>query len=145
MWPTHYLPVPGRIEGVPPPRYYLTTPPYPLELTESLASTGDALAITPGIGTEDEIESTAAVIGGVLTALRVDLDSGREEIESTAAVISGVLQTVLVPYDNRHDELESTAAVISGVLTSPLIVYDNWLLLPDEIESSASVIGGVLA
>jgi hypothetical protein len=49
MWPTHYLPRKNR-GGIPPPRFYLTTSVYPIEVLESFASAASFQFVTPGIG-----------------------------------------------------------------------------------------------
>jgi hypothetical protein len=144
MWPTHYIPKMDRVEGIPPPRLTLTTPPYPIEVIEEFKSHANVDAIAFGIGAEEEIKSGGALISGGLYERLVGIDGFLDEIESSGALISGVLVTRLKTYDNGRDEIESAGALISGQLRDPLVVYDNWPLIPDEMKSGGAVIGGTL-
>lgn len=144
MWPTHYIPKMDRVEGIPPPRITLTSPPYPVEVIEEFKSHADVDAIAFGIGAEEEIKSGGALISGGLYERLVGFDAGLDEIESSGALISGQLVTRLKTYNNRFDEIESSGALISGQLRDPLVVYSNWPLLPDELKSAGAVIGGTL-
>jgi len=144
MWPTHYLPLKNREDGIPPPRLTLTTPPYPTEVIEEFKSSGTVEAVAFGIGAEEEISSFAALIGGTINERLISFNAGIDEIESTALLIGGTLITRLKTYNAGRDEIESHAALISGTLRDPLVVYENWPLLPDELASSGALIGGVL-
>ena len=150
MWPTHYIPNQPRLDGVPPPRYYLTTPPYPVELTESLASAAEEPAggFTPSAEDTAELSSVGVPISGVLRAILVEADAPHEELQSTGIPISGVLRDVLIRLDIGREELSSVGVPISGILRDPLVRYENWPLAAEEAESLISTgrpVSGVLA
>lgn len=145
MWPTHYIPAQDRIEGVPPPRVYLTSCPYPYELYEEMASEGDFTSAQPGEEATEEFASSGSFVSGVMVTYGYQtytmLD---EELESAASFVSGTLVERLVGFSAPHEELESAASFVSGTMADPLIFYLNWPLFPDELESAGSFVSGVL-
>lgn len=145
MWPTHYLSRVPR-EGVPPPRFYLTTPPYPIEVVEEMASAASYQFVTPGIGSDEEIESAALFVSASLTLFNFKASDFEDEMESAAQFVSGNLVTLGFKAGYGNDELESAAQFVSGVMEEPLIIYDNWPLGADteDLLSGASFISGVL-
>jgi len=146
-WPTHYIPNQPRLEGSPPPRFVLTTPPYPYEGVEELTSNSEILTITPSIGAEDEIESLSYVLGGEMDEILVGFDGGFDELESTSYVLSGEMNDILVSFNAGHDELESTSFVLSGELyEAPVITYENWPLAADQEDliSGSVILSGEL-
>ena len=117
MWPTYFIP------NAPQQGYYLTTPLYPIEVTESMSSSG---TVTKGFQWNvpiDNMDSTAELTGGTLRTLLLTGYAGPDSMESTAEFTGGVLDTVLI------------------------IIYDNWQLIadPDEsMKSTAQLTGGSL-
>jgi hypothetical protein len=146
MWPTHYLPNTNR-GGEPRPRFYLTTPTYPVEVIEEMASAASFVALTPGVGADDEMLGSAAFVSGEMTAFSILAYDFYDELESAAMFVSGSLVTFGFVVGSANDELESAASFVSGVLADPLIVYDNWPLGADteDLQSAASFVSGVLA
>jgi hypothetical protein len=145
MWPTHYIPNQPRIEGEPPPRIYLTSCPYPYEMSESLASAGEFTSATPGEEATEEMESSGSFVSGTMVTYGFQThEMLDEEIESSGSFVSGSLVDRLRFMDAGRDELESAGSFVSGFMTDPLIFYENWPLEPDELESSGSFVSGVL-
>lgn len=146
MWPTHYMPLQGRVDGNPPPRFYLTSPPYPLEQTEDFRSAATFTSGAFAVGAEDEIVSGGSFVSGTLQDILVTYNNGIDEIRSSASFASGVLKDVLVTYDNRFDQIKSTGAFVSGALADPLVIYDNWPLgvATEDLQSAASFVSGTL-
>jgi hypothetical protein len=145
MWPTHYLPN-GNRGGVPPPRFYLTTPPYPVEVTEELSSAALFMFATPGIGAEDELEMAASFVSGSMTTFVFPTYAWTEELESAASFVSGNLVTLVFPTIEAGDELESAAQFVSGSMVRILVEYENWPLGADteDLFCSASFVSGVM-
>ena len=147
MWPTHYLPNQPRLDGTPPPRHYLTSPPYPYCATEELASGPTVfLGGSRGLGAEDALEGAAAFVSGALVVRLVSADAGHEDLESAASFVSGALVVRLVVADAGHEDIESAASFVSGALADPLVVYSNWPLDADleDLLSGAAFVSGVL-
>ena len=149
MWPTHYIPNQPRVEGVPPPRYYLTTPPYPVEVSESLESAGGEpdLGFTPSATDEAYMTSGGMPVSGSMSRLLVEIDLDPEELESGGLPVSGVLRDVLIRITIEPELLGSSGSPVSGVLRDPLVVYDNWPLGVDteDLQSGGLPVSGVLA
>jgi tetrahydromethanopterin S-methyltransferase subunit G len=147
MWPTFYIPLSRRVEGDPPPRFYLTTPPYPYELHEDMTTVGEVDSITPGISTEEEIESTASFVSAEMVQRLRTTDGGMDEIENAALFVSAEMVQRLLTYNNRWDEIETTAQFVSGEMRDPLVTYLNWPLGAgtEDIITGASFVSGVLA
>jgi hypothetical protein len=145
MWPTHYLPRTPR-EGIPPPRFYLTTPPYPLEVVEEMAAAAEFQFATPGVGTDEEITAAAQFVSGLVTSLGFVAYEFDDELESAALFVSGTVTLLGFVIGQGNDELESAAQFISGALEEPLIIYDNWPLGADteDMLGSAAFVSGVL-
>lgn len=147
-WPTHYIPAQDRIEGVPPPRYYLTTPPYPIELVEELSSQSGTpdQGFQPSAEAQDEFTSNGAPVGGVFSTILVTTNILPDDLESWALPISGVLVDRLIRASTEIHELESNGLPIGGNLGDPLVRYDNWPLGFDseDLESAGLPISGVL-
>lgn len=147
MWPTIYIPKRNVKTGIPPERFYLTTPTYPYELTEGLTSSGDIESITPGQSAEDEVKSSASFVSATLVERLRTYDNRLDELESTASFVSATLVERLRTYDNKFDELKSTGSFVSATIGNPRVEYDNWLLGVDkeDLKSSGSFVSGVLA
>ena len=148
MWPTHYIPSQERIEGVPPPRFYLTTPPYPLELVETIASDAEprTIGFVPFATDEAYIISAGAPVSGVMTKLLTSFDGGFEEIQSAGLPVNGVLRDILIRMNVPPENIISTGAPVSGMLKDPLVVYDNWPLGFDseDLQSAGLPVSGAL-
>lgn len=147
MWPTHYIPNQTRIDGEPPPKIVLTTPPYPYEFGDSMAAEGAVVAITPGLGAEDELTSQGSALSGVIQDILIGFDGGRDEMAAEAAAVSGVLNDILVAFDAGRDEIVSAGSALSGVMTDPLVRYENWPLGVDteDLYAVGSAVSGALA
>jgi hypothetical protein len=128
-------------------RFYLTTPPYPIEVTESLKSSGEAQNAVFGIGADEEFMSSGAPVSGLLRTLLHTYDHPPEdELISSSQPVGGVLVERLHLMDGPLDEVISNSQPVSGVLRDPLIVYDNWPLaaLEENVLSSGAPVSGVL-
>lgn len=149
MWPTHYIPNQPRLEGTPPPRITLTTPPYPLELFEELetASTSPDLGFVPSAELYETATSAGLPITGELRDVLVTYEMEPEAIESTGDAISGILRDVLVPYEGDPDLLTSSGLPIAATLRDPLVRYENWPLAVDteSLISAGAPVSGELA
>lgn len=146
MWPTHYIPHRERIEGLPPPRTYYTTPPYPPEITEDLTASFNCAAGSFGIGSADDFTASMAFVSGVMDDILVGFDGRRDDLESSMSFVSGSLVSTGFVRGYANDELESSMAFVSGTMADILIIYDNWPLQPDpeSLESSMSFVSGAL-
>jgi hypothetical protein len=138
MWPTYFIP---SIQQA----FYLTTPLYPIEVTENIGSNG---SITYGFQWNtpvDSIDSTAQITDGTRRDLLLFGYGGPDSIDSTAQLVDGTRRDLLLFGYGGPDSIDSTAQPTSGVLATVLIIYDNWKLIayPDEsIESTAQITGG---
>jgi hypothetical protein len=149
MWPTHYIPNQPRIEGEPPPRYYLTSPPYPVEITESLAASSDDpdAYIAPAAEIEETLTSSGAPVDGLLKDILIRYEEWPPEaLESTGEPVSGVLNDILVRYEGPPESLESSGEPVSGALVDMLVRYENWPLgvATESLSSSGAPVSGVL-
>ena len=149
MWPTHYIPKQERVEGTPPPRYYLTTPPYPCLVVEKIRSEqAEFVGGSQGLGSEDEISSAVSFVSGAMEEfVYSELEPLRDDLESAISFVSGTLVIALKQIEVGPDELESAVSFVSGELRNVLIVYDNWPLGADteDLLSSVSFVSGVLS
>lgn len=147
MWPTHYIPLRERVDGTPPPRIYLTTPPYPLELTESATASAEFTSGKFDIGAQEELESSGSFVGGELVIRLVTAQCGRDELESSGSFVSGAIAVYGYKDGYGNDELESSGSFVSGAVTDPLVVYDNWPLgfSAEDLLSGGSFVSGALA
>lgn len=148
MWPTHYIPNQARIEGVPPPRYYLTTPLYPLEIIEEIESspgTPDG-AFQPSLDAIETMTTNGAPVSGTLVSILKTTSVLPDDIESNGLVISGILLSILKTAGVEIHELESSGLVISGYLGDPLVRYENWPLGFDseDLISAGLPVSGAL-
>lgn len=147
MWPTHYIPNQPRIDGEPPPKIVLTTPPYPVEFSDEIESEGAVVSVTPGIGSEDELTAQGSALSGVIQDILVGFDAGRDDLEAEGSAVSGVLRDILISVDQGHEAIEAEAYALGGSLADPLVTYDNWPLGVDQEDLYAvgSAVSGVLA
>jgi hypothetical protein len=148
-WPTHFIPNQPRIEGEPPPRYYLTSLPYPIEVLETLAA-GPAQYVSGGmngVATKDEIEAAASFVSGLMVTYSYEEILAEDEIESAAAFVDGALVDRLVHADPGPDEIESAAQFVSGELRDGRVEYTNWPLAANQeaLESGAAFVSGVMS
>lgn len=148
MWPTHYIPYQEKVEGTPPPRYYLTSLPYPIEVVEGIAASSNnpRLGFTPVATAEEEFQSNGAAISGLIRSILVTTSVVPDDIESNGSVISGVLNERLIRIDAKNDNIETSGSPISGILRDPLVVYENWPLGFDfeDLQSAGSPVSGAL-
>jgi hypothetical protein len=148
MWPTHFIPNQARVEGVPPPRYYLTTPPYPIEFTEALQSGGVPVRVGFVPFAEDEayIQSGGSPVSGVMIQRLVNLPPLLEELECAGSPVSGVMVQRLIVADAGDEMIESSGLPISGIMRDPLVRYENWPLGYDteDLLSAGQPVSGVL-
>jgi hypothetical protein len=148
MWPTHYIPSQERIEGVPPPTFYLTTPPYPAEITESLFSSGvpQDLGFVPFAEAEDYITCAGRPVGGSISSDLIGFDGGEEYIQSAGLPIGGVLNQILVTTSVEPEFITAAGIPLSGTLRDPLVVYDNWPLgfETEDLQSAGIPVSGAL-
>ena len=148
MWPTHYIPNKPREDGIPPPRYYLTTPPYPLELVEEMESNPGPpdVGFVPAFAATEIFQSGGQPVSGVIKSILVETSVLPDHIWSNGNVVSGSLRTILKETDIGIDRLQSNGAVISGALRDPLVRYDNWPLGFDseDLFSAGMPVSGAL-
>jgi hypothetical protein len=149
MWPTHYIPNQPRVEGTPPPRYYLTTPPYPAQVIEEIASnsTAPTAYLAPAAETGEEVTSAGQPVSGDLRDILIRYERWPPEaIESVGAVVSGVLNDILVTYEGPPEALASAGAVVGGALADPLVRYENWPLgfATEDLISAGEPVSGAL-
>lgn len=146
MWPTHYIPHQDRVEGVPPPRTYYTTPPYPPEVTEDFTAHMSCAAGTFGIGAGDDFTASIAFVSGTLNDILVGFDGGRDDLEASISFVSGSMVSTGFKRGYANDELAPSMAFVGGTMADILIIYDNWPLQPDpeSLESSMSFVSGAL-
>lgn len=147
MWPTHYIPNQPRVEGEPPPRYYLTSPPYPLEVFETLAAAGgEFVGGSFGLGSGEDIECAAAFVSGEMITYGYVEIAAEDEIECAAAFVSGALVVRLVQAEVGPDEIECAAAFVDGELRDSLVRYQNWPLgaADEDLLGAAFFVSGVL-
>lgn len=141
MWPTFYIPWQIRRYPVA-ARVYLTSMPYPIEVTESLQA---AAALTRGYLFGTQYESFAAygsITAGVLTVVLRTYDALHESFAGTPSIPVGELTVVLRPYDALHESFIGTPSLQSGTLVVVLITYSNW---PAEgFTATPSIVAGTL-
>lgn len=149
MWPTQYIPYQPRVDGTPPPRYYLTTPPYPVQIVEEMQSLeGDPRAgFVPSATDEEYMTSHGAPVSGALTGygfLQYSLD---ERITSHGVPVSGVLKGDLVRVTAPPEKVTSYGIPLSGELKYAKVEYENWPLGVDleDLTSHGVPISGVLS
>lgn len=148
MWPTHYIPNQPRIEGDPPPRYYLTSPPYSMQIIEDLASDfGEpSVGFNPSAEITETLSPSCVPTAGELRDVLLRLTQEPESIEVTFAPTAGVLRDVLVTHTLEPEEFEVSFAPLSGVLRDPLVRYENWPLgfATEDLQSTCVPLGGTL-
>jgi hypothetical protein len=144
MWPTHYIPNQPRIDGVPPPRYYLTTPPYPYEFGDAIAANALALDGLFGIESIESLTTSGSALSGSLVERLVEYAHPPEALDVTGSALNSTLVERLRTYEGESESLAVAGSALSGVLKDPLISYNNWPLVPDELASSGSALGGTL-
>lgn len=149
MWPTYYIPKQDRVAGVPPPRFYLTTPPYPVQVIEELAanSTDPQAGFVPSAETGEELTSSAAPVSGVLSDILKRYTIPPEAITSSAAPVSGDLRDILQRYTVPPEFIESWGGPVSGALADMLVRYENWPLgvATESLSSTGGPVSGVLS
>lgn len=148
MWPTHYIPNQPRVDGQPPPRYYLTTPSYPVQVIEELESnsTGPDSYLVPSAETGEELTSAGQPVDGDLRDILVRYEGPPEAIESAGAIVSIVVNDILVRYEGPPEALTSAGAVVGGALADPLVRYENWPLgaATESLTSAGEPVSGAL-
>lgn len=148
MWPTHYIPNQERIEGIPPPEFYLTTPPYPIEIVEEMQASGGPydIGFVPFASVQEAITTSGRPVSGSMSALLVTMNILPEEIQSAGIPISGVLKQILITIEIPNEMIISAGIPISGVLRDPLVVYDNWPLgfETEDLQSAGIPVSGAL-
>jgi hypothetical protein len=148
MWPTHYIPNQPRVEGVPPPRYYLTTPPYPLEQSESMTSAGSnpTSGFVPNFEDEAYFTTSAAALGGTMRDVLIRYTGPPENIQPGALPLGGALVERLIRYTGPPENIQPAALPLGGIMRDPLVTYDNWLLgfATESFTSGGLPLGGSL-
>ena len=148
MWPTHYIPSQARIEGVPPPTFYLTTPPYPIEITESLLSNGSPqdLGFVPFAESEEYITAAGRPVSGSMSSDLIGFVGGEDYIQSAGLPIGGVLLTILKTTSVLPEMIFASGGPVAGDLRDPLVVYDNWPLgfETEDLQSAGIPVSGAL-
>lgn len=150
MWPTHYIPYQPRLEGIPPQRYYYTSPPYALQVIEELTanSTSPLAYLVPSAEINENLISSGAPVSGELRDILLRYDGWPEDVlESTGEPVSGVLADILVIYTAPTETLESSGEPVSGVLMNIRVAYDNWPLdvATESLSSAGAPVSGVLS
>jgi hypothetical protein len=147
MWPTHYIPNQPRVEGVPPPRYYLTTPPYPMEVYEDLqAGGGEFETGRTGTGTEESVTAYGEFLGGTMTTYGFPSYSYVEALTVYGEFLGGTLVERRVIVNAPPEMLTVYGEFLGGSMTDPLVRYENWPLSGEgeALECYGEFIGGTL-
>ena len=148
MWPTHYIPNQPRVEGVPTPRYYLTTPPYPLEQSESMTSAGSnpTGGFVPNFEDEAYFTTSGAALGGVLKSILLTYTGEPEHIQPGALALGGELRDVLIRVTQAPEAFMPGALPLNGEMRDPLVRYENWPLgfATESFTSGGLPLGGSL-
>lgn len=145
MWPTFPLPsgkTPYRIIRY----YYLTTPPYPVNAVEELASAMPQFSGAFGrdIVGDESFESAWSLIDGTLRdTLRQYTHPVPENFESSWTIVAGDIRDILRTYVHPVPEnFESSWTLVNGSMADILITYNH--PAPDSVESSWSLVSGTL-
>ena len=123
---------------------YLTTPPYPIDVIESITDTALGIngnSVTPQL---DKLSDFATIISGFLRNPLVPYTFWpAEAVSDSASITSGSIVVILIQYQNGLPEGVSDLAVImSGILTRVLIQYQNWT--PEGVSDTATIRSGSL-
>lgn len=124
--------------------HYFTTPVYPIEDIEAMASSAMAIGGFTWVPPVEGIDSISSLVSGQLRqVLKSYTDWPPEGVDSLSTLVSGELKRVLIIYSDWPPEgINSTASAQSGTLRNLYIQYTTW---PAEgIDSTASVISGTL-
>jgi hypothetical protein len=148
MWPTFYI---MRRRG----RYRFpvtittvyTTPPYPLEVEESIqSSTGTPTGyFVPEFGELDSMQSLWSVLSGTLRDILQSFSADPEAFNAGPwQVLGGELRMIYRSFEADPDEVQSGPwTPLSGELKRILITYEH--PDPDSFESTWSVLSGTLS
>lgn len=145
MWPTYYIPFPVKPRIA--PRFYLTTQPYPIEISESMQSAGAYIGGYWAIADRNEYTTNTAFLGGSfpITVTYREYEY-QEAYQAATAFLGGELVTRLRTYDNGIDNYTADVAFRGGDLRRILVTYPHWPLLhPQEsYKSDTAFLGGTL-
>lgn len=134
------------VTGVPVliPTVMHSTPPYPVEFTDSLAMGGSLRQVGLTRVTTDSLDSSMSVVSGEMNTLLIDYDDyDPEAFDTSAFVVGGSLDALLVTYDNYDPEaFDTSATTVSGVLSSVLIEV---VIAPEAFDSNGTLLSGTLS
>ena len=123
-------------------QYYFTTPPYPIDVVESLTSSFEVERGTfMGMGIEGTLSSFAPQSGTLRDILR-SYQGKPEGILSAFEPQSGTLRDILISYQGKPEGIVSAIEPRSGTLKDTLISYTK--AKPEGILSAFSVQAGSL-
>lgn len=134
MWPTHFIPNQPRVDGTPPPRFYLTTPPYPIENIEELQAAGIPwrMGFAPNFEGQVDLTSYGVPVGGTLTVYGFLTYYWMEELQANGVPLGGELKGDLVRFTASTELLQASGLPLSGELQFARVTYDNWPLGFDQ-------------
>lgn len=126
--------------------YVLTTPPYPIEAVESMASSFEGVRVQPNYVLAESMGSSFASISGTLRDIFRGYDHPEpERMDSAFESISGELITRVIysEYENPPEQMNSSFVSIAGEMNTILITYNNYE--PEAISSSFVSVTGSLS
>lgn len=145
--------VPSLVPGVlgvgflprgPESTYVLTTPPYPIEAVESMASSFEGVRVQPNYVLAESMSSSFASISGTLRDIFREYDHPEPEaITSSFEGVAGSMRSIFREYDHpKPEKMTSSFAGVTGEMKTILIPYDNYE--PEGISSSFVSVTGSL-
>ena len=145
MWPTYYIPTRELPRVV--NRFYLTTPPYPVEVSDSMKCSGDLIGGYGSTKSLDEMAISTTFLGGTLVTRLVTHTQPEDEMVISTTFLGGVLIDRLIVYEAPPEELAISTTFLGGTLKRILITYSNWPLQVDDesLQLSTAFLGGTLA
>jgi hypothetical protein len=142
MWPTFFIPF--RIKPRSFSYFYLTTPPYPVEVTEKLQASLPNMFSVPSASSADTMQPSCSFIGGTITNVTYEDGYANDSLQCSAAFVSGTVQNFSYENGYAEDSMQCSAAFISGTLERLLVSYTNWPTQPEGLQVSSSFLSGSL-
>lgn len=135
--------LPSIAKAPPPFSVIYTSRPYPIEVLESLGSTGGVsdgrfITVLP-----EGFKATAGILGGMLKDPLVAVSILPEGFVSSCQIAAGSLRMPLVEYENSPEGFISTCDITTGSLEIVLVSYLNYA--PEGFRSTAGILNGTLS
>lgn len=122
------------------PDVYLTSPPYPVVVEDSVGVASRALDGFRWRPPQDQVGVTAHALDGVHRALVVLYQMEPEEIGVTAYALNGVHRLLVVSYQMEPEEIGVTSHALDGEHRLVRVDYLNYV--PEEIGVTAHALNG---